>query len=485
MMILASILALAYSTDPNFTRSMTACESIDFLLATDKNISDTFKINMERFCAGNPNYSKLIITETPEGLLDIHFSFLHFVDIAVPESESLKPENTSVPEIIALFDNNHNASTSEETTDNLTINGPESASRDYDADITTEKSLWNLASSVLPKKENHSLEDNAAMWYTTVATMLRSDNAVSSEENSHETNLNKTFHNASIISDVTNATIENPNFKIPQPLLTLEYLTKEIPQIKIKVYSLVICGFVTTVFFTLDFILRLLCCPCVVRYFTSFINIMDMIALASTYLHMFLIFLYQYQQYNITWLGFLEYTQMARAFRLFRTIANVRAGKILSYTILKNGKDLLTIALFLIAGMCIYASCFYLSEDNKDIPTLPDAWYWAIITMTTVGYGDIAPKTFLGRMFASLTAVTGILLLALIVPIFANNFMTLYNHVDLRDTSKKIEQWRRNTLKGHDAKQTNVQTLNGRDHTDLSNGRKRSLTQIIRETINA
>jgi hypothetical protein len=131
---------------------------------------------------------------------------------------------------------------------------------------------------------------------------------------------------------------------------------------------------------------------------------------------------------------------MLRSLRLFRIVANIRAGKVLAYSARKNVKDLSILILFLIAGMCTFASCFYIVEEKTTIESIPDAWYWAIITMTTVGYGDIEPRTKIGRLLACICAVVGVLLLALTVPIFANHFLILYQHVETENVVKRLEK---------------------------------------------
>ncbi|KAH3830031.1 hypothetical protein DPMN_103267 [Dreissena polymorpha] len=120
---------------------------------------------------------------------------------------------------------------------------------------------------------------------------------------------------------------------------------------------------------------------------------------------------------------------MLRAFRLLRIVSNVRAGRVLMYTVKANGKDLIILALFLLAGMCTFASIVFIAERNDNARSIPQWWYWSVITMTTVGYGDITVKTDVGRFIACLCALSGVLMFALTVPLFANHFLTLYNYV--------------------------------------------------------
>jgi len=88
---------------------------------------------------------------------------------------------------------------------------------------------------------------------------------------------------------------------------------------------------------------------------------------------------------------------------------------------------------FLVLGIVIFASLVYYAERTQfnpknDFISIPVGLWWAIVTMTTVGYGDLTPKTYLGMLVGSACAVMGVLMIALPVPVIVSNFTLFYSH---------------------------------------------------------
>jgi len=103
---------------------------------------------------------------------------------------------------------------------------------------------------------------------------------------------------------------------------------------------------------------------------------------------------------------------------------------------------------FLIIGIVISAALVYYAEriqynPDNDFTSIPVGLWWAIVTMTTVGYGDMTPKTYLGMFVGSFCALTGVLTIALPVPVIVSNFALFYSHTQAR---AKLPKKRRRVL---------------------------------------
>jgi len=89
-----------------------------------------------------------------------------------------------------------------------------------------------------------------------------------------------------------------------------------------------------------------------------------------------------------------------------------------------------------------YSSAIYYAElevDDSTIHSIPDAFWWAIVTMTTVGYGDEVPAGIVGRLIGAACALSGILTVAIPVPIIAGQFNIIYNRMSAQARARRSQ----------------------------------------------
>lgn len=128
---------------------------------------------------------------------------------------------------------------------------------------------------------------------------------------------------------------------------------------------------------------------------------------------------------GVRWLRIL---QLLRVYKLLRH--NVMS-KVLMYTVLMSLHELAIVIVFLASFVVLFACLMHYAEAQT-FPTISYACWWAFITLTTVGYGDVYPTTTAGYVVGCLCALCGIFALAFTVPVVVSNFNVYYNHVRLR-----------------------------------------------------
>lgn len=101
-----------------------------------------------------------------------------------------------------------------------------------------------------------------------------------------------------------------------------------------------------------------------------------------------------------------------------------------------SAKELTLLVFFLVLGIVVFASLVYYAEriqvnPENDFNSIPLGLWWALVTMTTVGYGDMTPKTYVGMFVGALCALAGVLTIALPVPVIVSNFAMYYSHTQV------------------------------------------------------
>lgn len=155
-----------------------------------------------------------------------------------------------------------------------------------------------------------------------------------------------------------------------------------------------------TIVFTLEYILRLLAINKPVRYVFSFLGIIDLLALIPLYLSI----IFSGAQSLLV----LRALRLLRIFRIFKLTHFLSEMAFLKMSISTSMKKISIFMLVVFTLVIILGSVMYLVENGENgFNSIPDSVYWAIVTITTVGYGDISPVTPLGKFIASIIMFMG------------------------------------------------------------------------------
>lgn len=160
-----------------------------------------------------------------------------------------------------------------------------------------------------------------------------------------------------------------------------------------------------TIFFSLEYIARIISLKKPKHYILSFYGIIDLLSVIPTYLGLVL--------GGVQSLMVIRTLRLLRIFRVLKLVKFVREASVLGDALKASRHKISVFFLFVLAIDIIAGTVMYLIEPSSaGFTSIPRSIYWAIVTMTTVGYGDIAPVTVLGQLFASLLMIMGYVIIA-------------------------------------------------------------------------
>jgi len=158
--------------------------------------------------------------------------------------------------------------------------------------------------------------------------------------------------------------------------------------------------------FTIEYLLRLACVGQPLRYATSFFGIVDLLAILPTYLS----FLLPGSQSLIV----IRSLRLLRIFRIFKLARFLSEANILLSALRSGSRKVMVFLGSVLVLVVILGSTMYLVEGAENgFTSVPVAMYWAVVTMTTVGYGDVVPQTVAGKLLSSLVMIIGYSIIAI------------------------------------------------------------------------
>ncbi|VDN60763.1 unnamed protein product [Dracunculus medinensis] len=190
------------------------------------------------------------------------------------------------------------------------------------------------------------------------------------------------------------------------------------------------------VIFTVEYMARLFAAPDRCKFLRSIMSVIDVVAILPYYIGLGL-------TNNKDVSGAFVTLRVFRVFRIFKFSRHSQGLRILGYTLKSCASELGFLVFSLAMAIIIFATIMYYAEkkvfDTK-FTSIPAAFWYTIVTMTTLGYGDMVPATIMGKIVGGVCSLSGVLVIALPVPVIVSNFSRIYHQnqrADKRRAQKK------------------------------------------------
>ncbi len=161
-----------------------------------------------------------------------------------------------------------------------------------------------------------------------------------------------------------------------------------------------------TLLFTIEYMVRIYCSPRPSRYIFSFYGLIDLVSVLPSYLSLF-----------FPGANYLLVVRLFRVLRIFRVLKLVRyltEANVLLRSLMSAKRKILVFFTSVLVLSTVFGSLMYIVEGGENgFSSIPKSIYWTIVTITTVGYGDITPHTNIGQVIAALAMLTGYSIIAI------------------------------------------------------------------------
>uniref|UniRef100_A0A4W4DP72 A-type voltage-gated potassium channel KCND1 n=1 Tax=Electrophorus electricus TaxID=8005 RepID=A0A4W4DP72_ELEEL len=187
--------------------------------------------------------------------------------------------------------------------------------------------------------------------------------------------------------------------------------------------------------FTFEYLMRLFAAPSRCKFMRSVMSVIDVVAIMPYYIGLVM-------PDNEDVSGAFVTLRVFRVFRIFKFSRHSQGLRILGYTLKSCASELGFLLFSLTMAIIIFATVmFYAEKGTKgtNFTSIPASFWYTIVTMTTLGYGDMVPNTIAGKIFGSICSLSGVLVIALPVPVIVSNFSRIY-HQNQRADKMRAQQ---------------------------------------------
>lgn len=187
------------------------------------------------------------------------------------------------------------------------------------------------------------------------------------------------------------------------------------------------------IWFTFEIITRFISCPEKVKFVKDFLNYIDVAAVLPFFLKAIV------GSNSSDGFGIMNAFRLLRVCRIFKLARHLEFLQVLGRTVVATWRELLMILFFVMVSMVVFSGLTYHAEHDAQsdkFSSIPATFWFVIVTLTNVGYGDMVPKTPFGKLLGTVCALVGVLAIALPSPVIATRFKQFYNQ----------ERWKKKTV---------------------------------------
>jgi len=188
---------------------------------------------------------------------------------------------------------------------------------------------------------------------------------------------------------------------------------------------------ISIAWFTLEYLVRLASSPFKWKFIKSIMNLIDLAAILPFYITLAV------SQEKGSPLAIIRVARLLRVFRVFKLSRHSKGLQVLGSALKASINELAMIVFLLAFGIIVFASAIYYAEyDQRAVTTfssIPNTFWYVLVTMTTVGYGDHIPQSLLGKLLGGGAAIAGVLTVAMVVPVVDSNFDFFYKRDRLQE----------------------------------------------------
>ena len=174
-----------------------------------------------------------------------------------------------------------------------------------------------------------------------------------------------------------------------------------------------------TLLFTIEYLLRLICVRKPWRYIRSFFGVVDLLSILPTYIGLLIP--------SVKYMLALRVLRLLRVFRVLKLSEYMQEAHVLMNALDHSFRKIAVFLYVVLTLVVVFGSLMYVVEgSDSGFTSIPKSVYWAIVTLTTVGYGDIAPQSPLGQMIASAIMIMGYGIIAVPTGVYSAELFKQY-----------------------------------------------------------